>query len=257
MKETFFPNKIIHIIGVLFASLLLAMPFFFFVGVNSNTGSELHQTIFFVLVCFVFIGITYWINYRKKQRLNWNFKFVNNRLLYLMLVLLFAFSVGINKPVNNFIEQILQNETEISNPFNRPFFAIGAVLIAPILEEIIFRGIILRGLLTRYSPKYAIVFSALIFGLIHGKPLQIWGAFVTGLILGWIYYKTQSIGTTILLHSFLNLTVLLTNYLLFRYTILDSLTLHIFLLVVSIPVIYLAAKHLISKLNTVKNEKTN
>lgn len=257
MKETFFPNRIIHIIGLLFASLLLAMPFFFFVGVNSITGSELHQTIFFVLVCIVFIGITYWINYRKKQRLNWNFKIVNNRLLFLMLVLLFAFFVGINKPVNNLIEQILQNRTEISNPFNRPFFAIGAVLIAPILEEIIFRSIILKGLLTRHSPKYAIIFSALIFGLVHGKPLQIWGAFIIGLIFGWIYYKTQSIGTTILLHSFLNLTVLLTNYILFEYAILDSLTLNIFLLVASIPIIYLAARQIISKLNTEKNEKTN
>jgi len=43
MKETFFPNKIIHIIGVLFASLLLAMPFFFFVGSKTTNFKTKHS----------------------------------------------------------------------------------------------------------------------------------------------------------------------------------------------------------------------
>lgn len=255
MKETFFPNRIIQIIGLLFAALFLAMPFLLVIGINSFTTNELHQTIFSVLVCLIFIGISYWINHHRKQRIEWNFNPVNIRLLYLMLILLFVFSLGINKPINNLINQILHNSTELSNPFNRPFYIIGAVLFAPILEEIIFRGIILKGFLTKYTPKYAIIFSAIIFGLIHGKPLQIWGTFVIGLIFGWIYYKTKSIGTTILLHSILNFTVLIENYLLFKYIDLAPMsTVNIFLVIISIPLIIIISRRLILKIKNANIE---
>jgi len=76
------------------------------------------------------------------------------------------------------------------NPF---LLLIGGVLIGPICEEIIFRGIILEGLLKKYNPTKAIIFSALIFGLIHGQPIQVIGAFFAGLVLGWIYLKTKSL----------------------------------------------------------------
>lgn len=254
MKENLFPDRIIQFLGVLFASVVLAMPFTFLVGIDSFTTNEFHQTIFYALIYSIFIGISYWINYRRKQRLSWNCRPVNIRFLYLMFILLFTFSIGINTPVNNFIEQILHTETEISNNFNRPYFIIGVVIIAPILEEIVFRGILLNGLLARYSPKYAIILSAVIFGLIHGKPLQIWGAFIMGLILGWIYFKTQSIGTTILLHSFLNLIALINSYLLLKYQALSSMILlNLFIFITSIPLIYIVARQLIFKLSTIKN----
>lgn len=250
MKETFFPNRIIQILGLLFIALLLTMPFSLFIDISSLTTNELYQTIFFVIFCLIFIGVSYLINYKKKQKIKWNFNLVNIRLLYLMLILLFIFSVGINKPVNSIINSILNYKTELQNPLTKPFFAIGAILFAPILEEIIFRGIILKGLLTRYGPKYAIIFSSIIFGLIHGKPMQIWGALLIGLIFGWIYYKTKSIGTTILLHSFVNFTVLTENYLLFTYVDSKLLgTINILLIVISIPLTFIIARQMILKLN--------
>lgn len=77
---------------------------------------------------------------------------------------------------------------------------IGGALIGPVCEEIIFRGVILEGLAKKYDPMKAIIFSALIFGLIHLQPLQVIGAFFAGLILGWIYLKTQSLWIVIALH---------------------------------------------------------
>jgi membrane protease YdiL (CAAX protease family) len=79
------------------------------------------------------------------------------------------------------------------------------VVFAPVLEELLFRGIILKGMLNmKMNPTKAIVVSALIFGLIHGNPWQTTGAFFLGLVLGWVYQKTQSLIIPILLHAFNN-----------------------------------------------------
>ncbi|SDE17760.1 CPBP family intramembrane glutamic endopeptidase [Riemerella columbipharyngis] len=80
------------------------------------------------------------------------------------------------------------------------------VILAPILEEILFRGIVMKGLINRgINPKSAILMSALAFGITHANPWQSAGAFLMGLALGLVYYKTESIYASILLHSFNNL----------------------------------------------------
>ena len=71
---------------------------------------------------------------------------------------------------------------------------------APILEEILFRGIILDGFLKNYSPTKAIVWSAVIFGLIHMNPYQFIGATLVGILMGWIYWRTRSLWLCILIH---------------------------------------------------------
>ncbi|MFV8379867.1 CPBP family intramembrane glutamic endopeptidase [Flavobacterium sp. LB3R33] len=250
MKETFFPNRIIQVLALLLTALLLSTPVFFFIDINSFEDIKLNTTIYFVIFCLIFIGLSYLINYKNKEKIKWDFDIVNIRLLYLLLILLFIFTIGINKPLNNIINYILNNKTELHNPFSNPLSAIGAILFAPILEEIIFRGIILKGLLTRYTPKYAIIFSSIIFGLIHGRPMQMWGALLIGLIFGWIYYKTKSIATTILLHSFVNFISLINGYLLFAYSDSNHLSaINIFLIIISIPSTFIIIRQLILKLN--------
>ena len=53
------------------------------------------------------------------------------------------------------------------------------------------------------NPRNSIIISALIFGIIHFNPVQVFFAFIMGLILGWLYYKTKSLWAPILIH-FLN-----------------------------------------------------
>jgi membrane protease YdiL (CAAX protease family) len=79
------------------------------------------------------------------------------------------------------------------------------VMIAPIFEELIFRGIILDGFLKVYSPKKSIIWSSVLFALIHLNPWQAIGAFLIGLFIGWVYYRTQSIIPCILIHFTNNL----------------------------------------------------
>lgn len=67
-------------------------------------------------------------------------------------------------------------------------------LLAPLVEELIFRGAILRALLEKIKRQWvAIAISALFFSLIHANPAQMPFAFVAGLFLGWTYYRTGSI----------------------------------------------------------------
>ena len=66
----------------------------------------------------------------------------------------------------------------------------------PIAEEIVFRGAIQHTLQVALGKRYpwiAIVISALIFGFIHFNLAQGVHAFVIGLFLGWMYYRTGSI----------------------------------------------------------------
>ncbi|UKJ07466.1 CPBP family intramembrane glutamic endopeptidase [Solitalea lacus] len=75
-----------------------------------------------------------------------------------------------------------------------------ACIAAPVLEEIIFRGIVLKGLLQSNSPVKAIVISALLFGIIHFNPPQSIQAFLLALLIGWIYYRTGDLSLCILVH---------------------------------------------------------
>ena len=77
---------------------------------------------------------------------------------------------------------------------------ISVSIFAPFFEEWLCRGIILRGLLKKVKPGWAIVISAAIFGLIHGNLWQAIPAFIIGVILGYVYYKTGSLKLTMLMH---------------------------------------------------------
>jgi membrane protease YdiL (CAAX protease family) len=74
---------------------------------------------------------------------------------------------------------------------------------APIVEEIIFRGLVLRSL-EPYGKKFAIFASALLFGLYHGNIIQIPFAFGVGLVLGYVTVEYNMIWAMIL-HMFNNL----------------------------------------------------
>ncbi|MBQ9462705.1 MAG: CPBP family intramembrane metalloprotease [Bacteroidales bacterium] len=75
-------------------------------------------------------------------------------------------------------------------------------IFAPLFEEWLCRGMILRGLLTgaRIKPAWAIVISAVFFALIHFNPWQAIPAFIIGCLLGYVYYRTGSIKLTMLMH---------------------------------------------------------
>ena len=78
-------------------------------------------------------------------------------------------------------------------------------ILAPVTEELLFRGLILRTL-QPYGKRFAIFASAVVFGLLHGNVIQIPFAFLTGLVLGYVTME-YSLVWAIALHMFNNLVL--------------------------------------------------
>ncbi len=83
-------------------------------------------------------------------------------------------------------------------------YFIYSVILAPVTEEILFRGMVLKNL-TVIDEKFAIFFSAFLFGLFHENVLQMITATLLGIFLAYVAVKTDSIILPTLLHMFNNL----------------------------------------------------
>ena len=76
-------------------------------------------------------------------------------------------------------------------------------ILAPVAEEVVFRGAVLRSLLTVMEGRWrwgAIAVSAVIFGAVHGNESQFLHAVLTGVLLGWMYERTRSIVPGLVCH---------------------------------------------------------
>lgn len=82
-----------------------------------------------------------------------------------------------------------------------PISMVSVVIAAPILEEVLCRGVVLNGLLKNYKPFHAIFLSALFFGFMHLNPWQGIPTFLAGLFLGWLYYHYNSVVPGIIAHA--------------------------------------------------------
>jgi len=78
------------------------------------------------------------------------------------------------------------------------------VVIAPITEELLFRGVLLRGLVRSYGERVGLLVSAVLFGLLHGRPAEALVAFAAGLVLGALRLRTRSVLPCIALHVGVN-----------------------------------------------------
>lgn len=151
----------------------------------------------------------------RPQGFKLNFNFSSKPVLTYIQVFLMMFGMML---ISEFLTNLIPTKGPIFGDLYLKFMAqmnsisidhaamlIMVAILAPIFEEILFRGIILKAMLNKgVSPKKAIVFSSLIFGAVHGYPWQFLGAFLLGLVLGLVYWKTKSLLMSMLLHSFNN-----------------------------------------------------
>lgn len=117
---------------------------------------------------------------------------------YFFLLLLLEFNIKISS-----ILLYIQRTRISSNNFSYLFY-FKEIIFYSVTEEIIFRGIILSGFLTLYSPIKSIVLSSLIFSFFHFNVLQFATAFPVGLLIGWYFYKTSNLLSCIIIHSLNN-----------------------------------------------------
>ncbi len=84
-----------------------------------------------------------------------------------------------------------------------------SVIVVPILEEILLRGIICTQVYFWHGPWMAIITSSIFFGILHNNIVQFIYALVIGLGLGFIFIKSKRLSICILAHSIINLVVIL------------------------------------------------
>lgn len=109
---------------------------------------------------------------------------------------------GIMNQFGGSLMPLLESVSGDSDTFS--MFLYSAIL-APIAEEVLFRGYILRSL-RPFGKRFAILGSALLFGLFHGNLLQTPYAFLVGMVLGYVTVE-YSIGWAAALHMFNNLVL--------------------------------------------------
>ena len=71
---------------------------------------------------------------------------------------------------------------------------------APLFEEWLCRGLVLRGLMNKMNPTGAILTSAAFFAVLHMNPWQALPAFILGALFGYVYYRTGALKLTMLMH---------------------------------------------------------
>jgi len=96
------------------------------------------------------------------------------------------------------------------------FFITGAV-IAPIVEEIFFRGFLFQGFRQKYGWMPAVFLSSAIFGAAHLDPVSLIPTFVLGCVLAFVYHRSNSVWPGILFHAAINSFSLCAVYVLSQY----------------------------------------
>ena len=141
---------------------------------------------------------------------------------WLTLLWVALFALGTMIPLEFVYEHIgLEMDENTGRIFEgllkEPWGYVAVGILAPLTEEVVFRGAILRTLLGMMSKRnhwVAIMISAAIFGAVHGNAAQFVNALFMGLLLGWMYYRTRSLVPGILLHWVNNtMAYILTNLL--------------------------------------------
>lgn len=84
---------------------------------------------------------------------------------------------------------------------------------APLAEELLFRGIILQEVKAFWKPLYAILVSAVFFGVYHGNGVQLVYGFCMGMILGCAYHNSEKFILPVVIHGIVNVIIFLaSNY---------------------------------------------
>ena len=106
-------------------------------------------------------------------------------------------------------DQIFQIFKQLKSPIW--FFTVGAV-VAPLVEEIFFRGFLFQGFRQKYGWLPAMLLSSAIFGAAHLDPVSLIPTFILGCVLAYIYHRSNSVWPGVLYHAAINSFSLLAVY---------------------------------------------
>lgn len=96
------------------------------------------------------------------------------------------------------------------------FFFVGAIL-APLVEEIFFRGFLFQGFRQKYGWVSAMLLSSGIFAVAHLDPVSLIPTFILGSLLAYLYHRSNSVWPGVILHVLVNSFGLCSAYVLTQY----------------------------------------
>lgn len=184
------------------------------VGIASIISDvPLHKDpLFRVIVPFGALIIVLWFGIEKSKqeyRQLFSFKPIRVSLLLPFMMTLIGLRI-VSSEINSFVVAFIPGGEAAAQSIVDFFqkdtyvFIVSAILIAPIIEELMFRGLMLRGFIQRYTIKKAIIVSALLFALFHGNVFQFIPALSAGLLFAWWFVKTRSLVSCIFGHAMNN-----------------------------------------------------
>lgn len=166
---------------------------------------------FYPLRYFLLIGFGYLVTQRpivSLERVN-----IKYYVFFPLMILGLAFLAAmINVSIDKYItDQWLVEETD---PLSKTAHLILAVCLAPILEEVFFRGVLFRTLIDIFKSKpwIAILIGGLFFGIVHIHPSSVVTNCLTGTAYCFIYWKTRNITVSMFCHFIQNGLYHLINY---------------------------------------------
>lgn len=226
----------ISFILALFLPSVLAIFFIlilsFFYGANEIQNSIIYKLVSIVISQIAFLLIYFVLTKQRKIKFSEIKHKKLNILQIFILLLISACCLFLISPIINVYDSVLsligiKEQTlplSLDNPLNFVYLIFAMGIIAPISEELLFRGIILQGLEKKGTTK-AVLISALMFMLMHLSLHQTIYQFLLGIIMALIVLYTQSIFASIFVHFVNNSVVLIINYInpqLFEYRYLTS-----------------------------------
>lgn len=206
MEAKHYPNiaQSVGLTGLVILVMIILSPIVFLKG---YLGTEASTFLYYLVAMGLSFGMVFSIWKRKVGNSSFDFNIKNRNVIPLVLLGTIGIQYALTLPISSLIpmsEEMMELFKEsIGNPRNI-FSFITLVVLAPVLEELIFRGIILRGLLKRYTPFIAIVVSSTLFGIVHLNPWQFVSALFLGIFIGWVYHNTRSLSLAIIIHAFNN-----------------------------------------------------
>lgn len=135
---------------------------------------------------------------------------------------------------NNFsifgIKNSVDLSTESSTPFESFLNIVSVCVIPALVEEFLFRGIVL-GKLRFFGESFALFMSSMLFALMHGNIIQIPFAFIVGLSLAFITIKTNSILPCIIVHFLINFRSVFVSILLDNNLVAENILNNVYLII--------------------------
>ena len=200
------------ILGVVILMALACSPM---IGLSPWIGAEAAMFVYYVSAFGLSFYVVHSIRKRRLGRSPYDIRIGSSRLILPLFLGSVTLLFGVAAPLAGLIPMPEQGEKAMRSLGSQtgPFTLLYFVLAAPILEELIFRGVMLDGLLRRYKPLTAVLVSSLLFGLAHLNPWQFVTGFVLGCFLGWVYFRTGSVVACIVIHMSANFSGYLMRFL--------------------------------------------